>query len=449
MADDQAEQTFSQVQASDVESTEPTAVEEQGASYEDEDEYDPSSTLHDQYQASAQDPQQSEDATAAAAPIPNSTSDVETGPANGIPDPSQNPSRAESQTSTPVPPAGTSAPPQTRTIGGFVVEDDDEDEKDEGDYEPPAALGGDDTDAMPMTMSEDPSSGNANQNTSPDVPSQPAVHSSYSPAPVSNIDPSASGPVQWASQNASQQNSTAPTPVPDSPSASRGGRLPHDRVGILQDRVDEDPRGDIPAWLELIAEHRSRNRLDSARETYEKFLKVFPMAVSPVRVSREIDEWVKTNTEYQADQWVAYATMESELNELFRLEQIFNRTLLTIPNVQLWSVYLDYVRRRNPLTTDTSGQARRVISSAYDLALQYVGMDKDSGNIWTDYVDFIRSGPGTVGGSGWQDQQKMDLLRKAYQKAICVPTQAVNGLWKEYDQFEMGLNKLTVKNFPY
>lgn len=146
----------------------------------------------------------------------------------------------------------------------------------------------------------------------------------------------------------------------------------------------------------------------------------------------------------QADQWVAYATMESELNEFFRLEQIFNRTLLTIPNVGLWTVYLDYVRRRNPLTTDTSGQARRTISSAYDLAIQYVGMDKDSGNIWNDYVDFIRSGPGNVGGSGWQDQQKMDLLRKAYQKAISVPTQAVNGLWKEYDQFEMGLNKLTV-----
>ena len=63
---------------------------------------------------------------------------------------------------------------------------------------------------------------------------------------------------------------------------------------------------------------------------------------------------------------------------------------------------------------------------------------------WSDYIQFIRSGPGNVGGSGWQDQQKMDLLRKGYQKALCVPTQAVNTLWKEYDQFEMGLNKLTV-----
>ncbi|KAJ5155627.1 RNA-processing protein HAT helix [Penicillium capsulatum] len=434
MADNQAEQAFLQAQAENVNSEQAPAQQQSAVDGDDDnDEYDPSSTFHDELQASEPTPQHGEDITTTA-PQKNSNTDAEPGAASDAPNPPQNPSYAESQTSTPVP-AGTSVQPQTRTIGGFEVEDDDEDSKDEVDYEPPAALeGGDDANAMPMTMSEDRSSGNANQNTSPDVPShlsvqgsamaQDAVHS-YSPTPASNIDPSAPGSAQWALNDASLQNSTVPTPLPDPPSASRG-RLPHDRVGILQDRVDEDPRGDIPAWLELIAEHRARNRLDSAREAYEKFFKVFPMA---------------------ADQWVAYATMESEVNELFRLEQIFNRTLLTIPNVQLWSVYLDYVRRRNPLSTDTSGEARRVISSAYDLALKYVGMDKDSGNIWTDYVDFIRSGPGSVGGSGWQDQQKMDMLRKAYQKAICVPTQAVNTLWKEYDQFEMGLNKLTGRKF--
>ncbi|KAJ5174422.1 mRNA 3'-end-processing protein rna14 [Penicillium canariense] len=437
MADNEAEQTFSEVQAMDDTLTETIADEAEAADNSDEEEYDPS-RLDDQYQSPVPEPQQTEEAVAAeevTAPNPSTSSDMDTSAAGDAPDPFQNPSRTESQTSTPVPRAGASAQPQTRTIGGFDIEDEDEDDKEEADYEPPAALGVDDSNAMPMTMSEDPSSGNPNQDTSPDVSSHLTVqssasvptvaNSSYSSAPVPNIDPSVSGPIQWASHDPSMQNSTVPTPVPDSPSASRG-RLPHDRVGILQDRVDEDPRGDLSAWLELIAEHRARNRLDSAREIYERFLKEFPMA---------------------ADQWVAYATMESELNELFRLEQIFNRTLLTIPSVQLWSVYLDYVRRRNPLTTDTSGEARRVISSAYDLALQYVGMDKDSGNIWTDYVEFIRSGPGTVGGSGWQDQQKMDLLRKAYQKALCVPTQAVNALWKEYDQFEMGLNKLTGRKF--
>ncbi len=136
--------------------------------------------------------------------------------------------------------------------------------------------------------------------------------------------------------------------------------------------------------------------------------------------------------------------MELENNEFWRVEQIFNQSLLAIPNIQFWSVYLDYVRRRNNLTTDTAGTARQIISQAYDFVLQNIGGDKDSGSIWQEYVQFIRTGPGMIGGSNWQDQQKMDLLRKTYQRAICIPTQAVNALWKEYDAFEMGLNKLTV-----
>ncbi|KAJ5648472.1 hypothetical protein N7490_004844 [Penicillium lividum] len=444
MADD-AEQAFFQAQAMESETDNAVSMDDQAPDNDDEEEeeeeeeeeYDPSKSLDDQYESITEAPQDDEDDSATPNP-PAASEDMDTGAASDFLDPSQSPSRTESQLSTPIPHTVATAQPQARTIGGFVDEDDEEeDDKDEADYEPPAALGVDDTDSMPMTMSEDPNSGNAIQKTSPDVSSHSgvqdaatvpdAVNSSYSHVPVSNIDPSASGQVSWtgAALDASYQSSTVPTPVLDD-SAAGSSRLPYDRVGILQDRVDADPRGDLSAWLELIAEHRSRNRLDSARETYERFLKVFPMA---------------------ADQWVAYATMESELNELFRLEQIFNRTLLTIPSVNLWSVYLDYVRRRNPLTTDTTGQARRVISSAYDLALQYVGMDKDGGNIWNDYIEFIRSGPGSVGGTGWQDQQKMDLLRKEYQKAICVPTQVVNALWKEYDQFEMGLNKLTGRKF--
>lgn len=284
MADDEAEQAFLQAQAMNADATEVEAEEE--TEFNEDDEYDPSRTLDDQYEPTQADLEQDEVDTPAA-PNPTNTSDPANGQVGDAPDSSQTPSRAESQTSTPVPLTGASVQPQTRTIGGFEAEDEDEDDKDEADYEPPAALGVDDTNAMPMTMSEDPSSGNAIQ-TSPDVSSQPPVgsasvqdvaNSSYSPAPVLNIDPSAPGQLKLPVLDADIQNSTVPTPVPDSPSAARG-RLPHDRVGILQDRVDEDPRGDIAAWLELIGEHRSRNRLDSAREVYEKFLNLFPMAVS-------------------------------------------------------------------------------------------------------------------------------------------------------------------------
>jgi cleavage stimulation factor subunit 3 len=142
--------------------------------------------------------------------------------------------------------------------------------------------------------------------------------------------------------------------------------------------------------------------------------------------------------------WVEYAEMELENDNFSAAEQIFGKSLLTVPNVQLWSTYLNYIRRMNDLTNDATGNARTTVSQAYDFVLANIGVDRDSGKIWQEYIQFIRSIPGQIGGSSWQDQQKMDSLRKAYQRAVCVPTSTVSGLWKEYDQFEMGLNKMTV-----
>jgi cleavage stimulation factor subunit 3 len=136
--------------------------------------------------------------------------------------------------------------------------------------------------------------------------------------------------------------------------------------------------------------------------------------------------------------------MELENDNFAGAEGIFGRSLMSVLNVQLWSVYLNYIRRRNDLTNDTTGSARATISQAYDFVLDNIGIDKDSGRIWQEYIQFIRSAPGQIGGSSWQDQQKMDQLRKAYQRAVMVPMSTLNGLWKEYDQFEMSLNKITV-----
>jgi cleavage stimulation factor subunit 3 len=136
--------------------------------------------------------------------------------------------------------------------------------------------------------------------------------------------------------------------------------------------------------------------------------------------------------------------MELEFENFTAAEQIFGKSLLTVPNIQLWSVYLNYIRRMNDLTSDITGNARATVSQAYDFVLANIGIDRDSGRIWQEYIQFIRSAPGQIGGSSWQDQQKMDQLRKAYQRAICVPMSSVNNLWKEYDQFELSLNKITV-----
>ena len=68
----------------------------------------------------------------------------------------------------------------------------------------------------------------------------------------------------------------APSPVSALPKA----RLPHDKVGILEDRIKEDEKGDMDAWLSLIGEHRKRGKLDDARKVYQRFFAIFPSAVS-------------------------------------------------------------------------------------------------------------------------------------------------------------------------
>lgn len=58
-------------------------------------------------------------------------------------------------------------------------------------------------------------------------------------------------------------------------------RLPHDKIGMLEDRIKEDPKGDMDAWLSLIDEHKKRMKYDDARSVYERFITVFPTAVRP------------------------------------------------------------------------------------------------------------------------------------------------------------------------
>lgn len=145
--------------------------------------------------------------------------------------------------------------------------------------------------------------------------------------------------------------------------------------------------------------------------------------------------------------WVEYAQLELEYDQFRNLEQIFSLSLLQLPNVDMWTVYLDYLRRIHPLQQDTDGSKRNIITSAFDLLLENVGIDPDSGKLWREYVEFVKSGPGTIGGTGWQDLQKVDLLRKAYQKAIKLPHSELSKLWKEYDNFELSLNKATGRKY--
>lgn len=91
-------------------------------------------------------------------------------------------------------------------------------------------------------------------------------------------DPAAAGPAAQASNGLGIVTAT-----PNMIEAK--SRLPTDIIGILEDRIKDDPRGDMDAWLALIEEHRRRNMIQDIRAVYERFLKVFPQSVSSPALS--------------------------------------------------------------------------------------------------------------------------------------------------------------------
>lgn len=171
-------------------------------------------------------------------------------------------------------PSGASPARKPKTIGGFLADDsDDEDDVEIATSKSTAHL-------------QPPTSGPARSvSRSPlhlEVVSQDSEAETPVPA-MGTLNTLVAAEQSSLSAGASNQTSTPSAPAAVTTSATGAGlpkaRLPHDRVGILEDRIKEDPRGDLDAWLSLITEHRKRNKLDDARAVYDRFFKVFPMAV--------------------------------------------------------------------------------------------------------------------------------------------------------------------------
>ncbi|EXJ86434.1 hypothetical protein A1O3_03385 [Capronia epimyces CBS 606.96] len=335
-------------------------------------------------------------------------------------------------------PAQAQPQPQPRIVGGFEVDDDPEDEegtpdgKDEVDvYDPAVGLDFDVSTPAPASPFDRTSQSPEQENGITPAP----VQATGSPADISSSTLAVGVDAPRTATATPVQTASNVPPQPDPPRSPVNGavapglpksRLAHDVVGILEDRIKDDPRGDIDAYLELIHEFKSRHKQDEVRRVYEQYLSVFPFA---------------------AEQWCAYVRWEEEHDRMRAMETLFNRSLLEVLDVQLWSLYINYVRRRNSMQTGDIARSYNIINDAFSFALKTIGMDKDSGSLWQDYIHFLKTGPGTVGGTGWQDGAKVDTLREAYQKAIAVPTAATTTLWKEYDAFETGLSKINGRKY--
>jgi cleavage stimulation factor subunit 3 len=183
----------------------------------------------------------------------------------------------------------------------------------------------------------------------------------------------------------------------------------------LREKLREHPQ-DPEGWNKLVDIAEDAGDLEQIKQTYEALLETYPNTSSAQ---------------------IAYLNHFLSPGLFQYAEELFKRFLRTSPLVDLWKFYLTYVRRVN-----TSPASREAVSRAYEFALNRIGQDKDSGEIWSDYIQFLRAGETTT---TWEEQQKMDALRKVYHRAVQIPLENVEKLWSELEAFENSLNKITVR----
>ncbi|KAG5337082.1 hypothetical protein C0989_010895 [Termitomyces sp. Mn162] len=83
-----------------------------------------------------------------------------------------------------------------------------------------------------------------------------------------------------------------------------------------------------------------------------------------------------------------------------------------------------------------------MICDVYEFVLHHVGQDKDSTDIWMDYIQFLCSAEirRILG-----EQQTMHALRELYHHVVHVPVKGLKTFWDELKLLEYSLNWLVVE----
>lgn len=171
----------------------------------------------------------------------------------------QDQSRQTSLKPTPQPTAQ-SAPKRRKKAGGFLVGDSDSE-----DDEVPAPI----STSLPTHPSQAPLS-------LPQSPLRASASASQAEEAVSNV-PSTSQAIDAPATSVVVPAETSGVVAPQS---DDGAGAPYHVITVLEERIKQEPRAAMDAWLDLIAELRQQNDTDALRDVYERFLAVFPQAVS-------------------------------------------------------------------------------------------------------------------------------------------------------------------------
>uniref|UniRef100_A0A8C1U4U4 Cleavage stimulation factor subunit 3 n=1 Tax=Cyprinus carpio TaxID=7962 RepID=A0A8C1U4U4_CYPCA len=182
------------------------------------------------------------------------------------------------------------------------------------------------------------------------------------------------------------------------------------KVKKAEKKLEENPY-DLDAWSILIREAQNQP-IDKARKTYERLVAQFPSS---------------------GRFWKLYIEAEIKAKNYDKVEKLFQRCLMKVLHIDLWKCYLSYVR-------ETKGKLpsyKEKMAQAYDFALDKIGMEIMSYQIWVDYINFLK-GVEAVG--SYAENQRITAVRRVYQRGCVNPMINIEQLWRDYSKYEEGIN---------
>jgi len=184
-------------------------------------------------------------------------------------------------------------------------------------------------------------------------------------------------------------------------------------------------QNDVTSWLVILDQvERGKGGTATVSETFSKFLKIFPRhAKTYGRLAHYYTQNAQTRV----------------------AEELLSPCLSKLRNVELWLQYIKIVKRLIPkdIKDENFASARKTYESAYEMAIDNVGYSVESGILWKEYLGFLNEQSDAT----MDPAKKRESIRKAYQRALTVPNEALDELWRGYDQFERmhGAQDMSVK----
>lgn len=188
----------------------------------------------------------------------------------------------------------------------------------------------------------------------------------------------------------------------------------------------EKDQWNADAWTALMTEVQ-QIPMEEARVYYERFLSLYPTS----------GKW-----------WKLYAEHELREKNYERVQEIIKKSLMQIrcPSVELWRFYLQFTKvvqldvAVDSKDVESIKKARQLMCDAFELAIERVGGSIYAAPIWQAYLSFLQEDT---------DPQAFLVVRKAFHRALVVPMNNMDSIWKEYEKFERSIpnNEALAQNF--